>query len=68
VTLEIDLHLPVLTVLVVNFPKPQSPLLDLRVIVGSEQLLAGLVKKFEEHITEERSVVWKSLEWFTNDL
>jgi len=53
---------------VVNFPKPQSPLLDLRVIVGSEQLLAGLVKKFEEHITEEASALWKSLEWFTNDL
>ena len=54
--------------LLVSFPKPQSPLLDLQVIVGSEQILAGLVKKFEEHIAEADSVVWSSLQWFTKEL
>lgn len=52
----------------VSFPKPQSPLLDIQVIVGSEQILAGLVKKFEEHITEADSTVWNSLQWLTEEL
>ena len=54
--------------ILVSFPKPQSPLLDLQVIVGSEQILAGLVKKFEEHITEADSTVWSSIQWFTKEL
>ncbi|KAL3860033.1 hypothetical protein ACJMK2_010206, partial [Sinanodonta woodiana] len=51
-----------------RFPKPNSPLTDLRTIMGSNSRLAGLVAGFEEHIAQEWFEPWDSLNWLVNNL
>lgn len=56
------------SLLVVSFPKPLSPLLDIHVIVGDDTRLGKMVACFEEEVQSKSFTPWKSLEWFQNEL
>ncbi|GFO28822.1 lish domain and heat repeat-containing protein kiaa1468 [Plakobranchus ocellatus] len=51
-----------------RFPGSTSPLSDLSVMAGGEQVLAGLVHRFEEHIGQEWFEPWEEINWIVNNL
>ena len=52
-----------LSVTIVTLPSLSSPLLDLRTIIGNEQLLGGLLEYFEKGVAKGCDH-WTSLKWF----
>ncbi|KAK3085392.1 hypothetical protein FSP39_002678 [Pinctada imbricata] len=51
-----------------RFPKPTSPLTDLRVIMGDNSKLSALVHLFEEHLSQEWFEPWEMFNWVVNNL
>lgn len=51
-----------------RFPKPSSPLTDLKVIIGDSLRLSSLVFLFEEHISQEWFEPWETINWVVNNM
>ena len=56
-------YLLIFTVEFDRFLPANSPLLDVEVIVGSQQLLAFLVRRFDKHVLSDDFKSWDALLW-----
>ncbi|XP_021379245.1 lisH domain and HEAT repeat-containing protein KIAA1468 homolog, partial [Mizuhopecten yessoensis] len=51
-----------------RFPKPSSPLSDLKTVVGGGKELSALMSLYEKHISQEWFEPWDNFNWVVNNL